>query len=234
MKAKSECVAPREASLGGVCEIMRMFQAACAASHRPAARPTRGSGLGAIIETIGVTGAGITADKLPVCAVSVGEDELRGLDPSKVKGHLAAWNYFQTIDTPQNKEFVKKFQDKYGKDRVTDDPIEAAYYQVYFWKLAVEKAGATDVDKVREALRTGIEFDAPGGKVKVDPETQHTYKFFRMGKTREDKQFDIVYTSPEVIKPDPYPQVAFPGWKCDWTKGGVKRGKEVEIQKKST
>src|SRR5437773_438170 len=124
-----------------------------------------------------LAGAGITADKLPVCAVSVGEDELRGLDPSKVKGHLAAWNYFQTIDTPQNKEFVKKFQDKYGKDRVTDDPIEAAYYQVYFWKLAVEKAGATDVDKVREALRTGIEFDAPGGKVKVDPETQHTYKF---------------------------------------------------------
>ena len=181
-----------------------------------------------------LAGAGITADKLPVCAVSVGEDELRGLDPSKVKGHLAAWNYFQSIDTPSNKKFVADFK-KYAKDekRVTDDPIEAAYYQVYFWKLAVEKAASTDVDKVREALRTGIEFDAPGGKVKVDPETQHTYKFFRMGKTRDDNQFDIVYTSPEVIKPDPYPQVAFPGWKCDWTKGGVERGKAVEIQKKS-
>src|SRR6266851_972602 len=181
-----------------------------------------------------LAGAGITADKLPVCAVSVGEDELRGLDPSKVKGHLAAWNYFQSIDTPQNKEFVKKFQDKYGKDRVTDDPIEAAYYQVYFWKMAVEKAGDIGVDKVREAFKSNIEFDAPGGKVKVDPETQHTYKFFRMGKTRDDNQFDIVYTSPEVIKPDPYPQVAFPGWKCDWTKGGVERGKAVEIQKKSS
>src|SRR5205085_3610006 len=96
--------------------------------------------------------AGITADKIPVCAVSVGEDELRGLDPSKVKGHLAAWNYFQSIDTPKNKEFVKKFQEKYGKDRVTDDPIAAAYAQVYLWKNAVEKAGSTDVNKVRYAF----------------------------------------------------------------------------------
>jgi urea transport system substrate-binding protein len=173
---------------------------------------------------------GITADKVPVCAVSVGEDELRGLDPSKVKGHLAAWNYFQSIDTPKNKEFVKKFKDKYGQDRVTDDPIEAAYYQVYFWKLAVEKAGSTDVDKVREALLSGtIEFDAPGGKVKVDPKSLHTYKYFRMGKTRDDKQFDVVYTSPDLIQPDPYPQVAFPGWSVDHTKGGITRGEEVKI-----
>src|SRR5438132_12760277 len=95
---------------------------------------------------------GITADKVPVVAVSVGEDELLGLDPSKVKGHLAAWNYYQSINTPKNKEFVKKFKDKYGQDRVTDDPIAAAYAQVYLWKNAVEKAGSTDVDKVREAF----------------------------------------------------------------------------------
>jgi urea transport system substrate-binding protein len=178
-----------------------------------------------------LAGVGITADKIPVCAVSVGEDELRGLDPAKVKGHLAAWNYFQTIDTPKNKEFVKKFQDKYGEDRVTDDPIEASYYQVYFWKLAVEKAGSIDVDEVRKALLTGqIQFDAPGGMVKVDPKTQHTFKTFRMGKTRDDKQFDVVYTSPNPIEPDPYPEVAFPGWHCDWTKSGVTRGKEVKIE----
>src|SRR5438128_1178415 len=99
---------------------------------------------------------GITADKVPVVAVSVGEDELRDLDPKTVKGHLAAWNYFQSVNTPKNKEFVKRFQDKYGKDRVTDDPIAAAYAQVYLWKLAVEKAKSTDVDKVRKAVR-GIE-----------------------------------------------------------------------------
>ncbi len=177
---------------------------------------------------------GITADKCPVVAVSVGEDELRGLDPAKVKGHLAAWNYFQSIDTPVNKEFVKKFKAKYGADRVTDDPIEAAYFGVYFWKLAVEKAGTTDVDKVREAIvhgsGDGIEFDAPEGKVRLDPKTQHTYKYFRMGKIRDDKQFDIIYTT-DLIAPDPYPQIAFPGWHVDWTKGGLTKGAEVKVVK---
>lgn len=171
---------------------------------------------------------GITADKIPVVAVSVGEDELRTLDPSKVKGHLAAWNYFQSVDTEANRKFVANFKAKYGKDRVTDDPIEAAYMMVYFWKMAVEKAGSTDVDKVRDAFKSNIEFDAPGGKVKLDPKTQHTYKPFLMGKIREDKQFDIVYKTP-LIEPDPYPQVAFPGWKCDWLKGPPVRGAEVKV-----
>jgi urea transport system substrate-binding protein len=170
-------------------------------------------------------------DQIPVVAVSVGEDELRGLDPSKVKGHLAAWNYYQSVDTPKNKEFVKKFQAKYGPDRVTDDPIAAAYAQVYLWKLAVEKAKSTDVAEVRKALLTGIEFDAPEGKIKVDPKNQHVYKKFRMGRIRGDKQFDIVYETPEWIEPDPYPQVAFPGWHCDWTGKGVTKGKKVELSK---
>ncbi len=172
---------------------------------------------------------GIKADKTPVCAVSVGEDELRGLDKlDAFKGHLAAWNYYQSVDTAKNKEFVKKFQDKYGKDRVTDDPIEAAYIGVYFWAEAVKKAGSTDVDKVREAFKSNIEFDAPGGKVKLDPETQHTYKPFLMGRIREDKQFDIVHST-KLIKPDPYPQEVFEGWHCDWTKKGVTKGKEVTV-----
>jgi urea transport system substrate-binding protein len=174
-------------------------------------------------------GQGITADEVPVVSVSMGEHELRSLLPSVVKGHLAAWNYFQSVNTPKNKEFVEKFNDEFGSERVTGDPIEAAYFQVYLWKMAVEKAGGTDVDKVRAALQSGIEFDAPEGKVKVDPKTQHTYKWFRMGRVRADRQFDIIYESPSWIEPDPYPQVAFPGWHCDWTKGGITRGPEVKI-----
>ncbi|MFO0969621.1 MAG: urea ABC transporter substrate-binding protein [Gemmataceae bacterium] len=174
---------------------------------------------------------GITADKIPVVAVSVGEDELRGLDPAKVKGHLAAWNYFQSLKTPKNQEFVKKFQAKYGKDRVTDDPIAAAYCQVYLWKNAVEKAKSFEVDAVRKAMLAGdIAFDAPEGPVKVDPKNLHVYKAFRMGKIRDDKQFDIIYETPP-IEPDPYPQVAFPGWSVDHTKGGIVKGKEVKIGK---
>ncbi len=107
--------------------------------------------------------------------------------------------------------------------------MEAAYFQVYFWKLAVEKAGSFDVDKVRESLGSAIEFDAPGGRVKLDPKTHHTYKRFRMGRIRDDKQFDIVYEAPELIEPDPYPQVAFPGWHCDWTQNGVTQGPEVNF-----
>jgi urea transport system substrate-binding protein len=173
---------------------------------------------------------GITADKVPVVAVSVGEDELRDLTPATVKGHLAAWNYFQSIDSPENKSFVARFQKMYGKDRVTDDPIAAAYAQVYLWKNAVEKAKSTDVDKVREAfVKMGpIGFDAPEGKIKVDPKNLHVYKAFYMGKIRDDKQFDIIYkTAP--IEPDPYPQVAFPGWSVDWTTTGLKKGKAVQV-----
>jgi urea transport system substrate-binding protein len=171
----------------------------------------------------------ITAKDIPVIAVSVGEDELRTLEPAKVKGHYAAWNYFQSIKSDKNKEFVEKFQAKYGKDRVTDDPIAAAYAQVYLWKLAVEKAKSFDVDKVRDAMLTGtIEFDAPEGKIKIDPKTLHTYKHFRLGKIRDDKQFDIEFETP-LIEPDPYPQIAFPGWSCDHTKGGVTKGQSVKV-----
>src|SRR5262249_40959371 len=156
----------------------------------------------------------------PVVSSHVAEDELRSLLPSKVKGHLAIGSYYQSLDTPKNKQFVEKFKDELGMDRVTDDPIEAAYSQVYLWKLAGDRAGSTHVDRVRDALRGGIEFDAPGGKVKVDPKTQHCYKWFRIGRVRSDRQFDIVYQSPQWIEPDPYPQVAFPGWHCDWTSDG--------------
>jgi urea transport system substrate-binding protein len=166
---------------------------------------------------------GITVDKIPIVATSVGEDELRSFLPSRVKGHLAAWNYFQSIDTTRNQEFVNRFRADRGHDRVSDDPIEAAYFQVYLWKLAVERAGSLEVDQVREAFRSGIEFEAPGGEVKVDPKAQHAYKRFRMGRVRDDRQFDIIYETPEWIEPDPYPQVAFPGWHCDWTQGGITR-----------
>jgi len=96
------------------------------------------------------------------------------------------------------------------------------------FRLPVGVTYGSDVDKVREAFKSNIEFDAPGGKVKLDPKTQHTYKPFLMGKIRDDKQFDVVYRT-DLISPDPYPQVAFPGWGCDWTKGA----KVKELEKKS-
>lgn len=147
--------------------------------------------------------AGISSEQLTTLSVSVAEEEIRGIGADVLKGHLASWNYYQTTDTPENKTFVEKYKEKYGADRVTADPIEAGYVAVYLWKAAVEKAGSTDVEKVKEAAK-GLEFDAPEGKVTVDGENQHIYKTVRIGEVQEDGQFKELWNSGAPVKPDPY------------------------------
>jgi urea transport system substrate-binding protein len=98
---------------------------------------------------------------------------------------------------------VAAYKAKYGKDRVTDDPIEAGYFGVYLWKMAVEKAGSTEVAKVKEAAK-GIQFKAPGGLVTIDGSNQHTAKTVRIGVVRMDGQVDEVWNSGAPVKPDPY------------------------------
>ena len=156
--------------------------------------------------------AGITQEDIPVMSVSVAEEEIRGIGTDVLEGHYAAWNYYQTTDTPENKTFVENYKAKYGEDRVTGDPIEAAYIAVYLWKEAVEKAGSFEVDKVKEAS-DGIEFNAPGGVVKIDGETQHIYKTVRIGEVQADGQFKEVWNSGEQVKPDPYLK------SYDWAEG---------------
>lgn len=147
--------------------------------------------------------AGITANDIPTMSVSIAEEEIRGIGAEYMKGHYAVWNYFQSTDTPENKEFVKKYKARYGQDRVTDDPIEAAYFQVYLWAEAVKKAGSTDVDKVREAARE-LEFTAPEGLVRIDKENQHTWKTVRIGQVTEEGQFKELWSSGEPVRPDPF------------------------------
>jgi len=147
--------------------------------------------------------AGFTADTLPVISVSIAEDEIRGIGADNVVGQLVAWNYYETTNTPENTKFVAAYKAKYGADRVTDDPIEAGYFGVYLWKLAVEKAGSTDVDAVRKAAK-GISFAAPEGKVTIDGDTQHTYKTVRIGKIRADGLIDEIWATGGPVKPDPY------------------------------
>ncbi|MDB5302902.1 MAG: urtA [Phycisphaerales bacterium] len=152
---------------------------------------------------------GLTAEKCPIMAFSVAEDELRSMETEKLVGHLAAWNYYQAIDAPGNKAFVEAFK-KYcashklpgGDARVTDDPIEAAYFGVYVWKAAVEKAGSFDIEKVIPAV-AGLEFDAPGGKKKMDMINHHTWKPVLIGSIKADGQFDIVKTT-ELVHPDSF------------------------------
>ncbi|MEG3967990.1 urea ABC transporter substrate-binding protein [Microcoleus sp. T2B6] len=147
--------------------------------------------------------AGLKPDDLPVMSVSVAEEEVRAIGPSNIAGHLVVWNYFQTVDTPENRKFVKAYKARYGENRVTDDPIEAAYLGVYLWKQAVEKAGSTNVVKVRAAAKN-IEFAAPSGKVKIDAQTQHIWKTVRIGKVRVDGQIEEIWNSGAPVQPDPF------------------------------
>lgn len=147
--------------------------------------------------------AGITAKDLTTLSVSVAEEEIRGIGVDVLEGHLAAWNYYQTTDTPENKTFVENYKKKYGADRVTADPIEAGYNAVYLWAAAVEKAGSVDVEKVKEAAK-GLELNAPEGKIKIDGDNQHIYKPVRIGEVQADGQFKEVWNSGEPVKPDPF------------------------------
>ncbi len=149
--------------------------------------------------------AGFTADTLPVMSVSIAEDEVRGIGADIIKDQLVAWNYYQTVDTPENKTFVAAYKAAYGADRVTDDPIEAGYFGVYLWKKLVEAAGSFDVDKIKAIAKTAdIEFKAPEGLVKIDGENHHTWKTVRIGKIRADGLIDTVFASDGPIVPDPF------------------------------
>jgi urea transport system substrate-binding protein len=157
-------------------------------------------------------------------AFSVAEDELRGMDTSALVGHLAAWNYYQSVDTPQNKKFVTAFKAfarkgnlPGGDKRVTDDPMEAAYLGVYIWKQAVEKAKSFEVDAVRKAVY-GQEFLAPGGKIRMDEANHHTYKPVLIGEILKDGQFKVVSRSKGLVKAEPWSQYTSPDKGCDWVK----------------
>ncbi|OPY61218.1 MAG: Aliphatic amidase expression-regulating protein [Syntrophorhabdaceae bacterium PtaU1.Bin034] len=150
--------------------------------------------------------AGISAKDIPTMSVSIAEDEIRGIGADNLLGHYAAWNYFMSMKTPENDTFVKNYKAKYGTNRVTDDPIEAAYFGVYLWSEAVKKAGTTDVAKVRESVK-GISYKAPEGLVSISKINNHTSKLVQIGKVRSDGQFDIVWTSGKFVEPDPFPSL---------------------------
>jgi urea transport system substrate-binding protein len=173
--------------------------------------------------------ANVDPDKLPVVSTSISEDELRSFLPEQVRGHYAVASYFQSLDSSDNRRWIEDFRDEFGYDRVTGDAMEAGWCLVHLWKAAVEKAGTFDTEAVRQAFRDGLEFAGPGGLTRLDPRTQHCSRFFRVGRIRADRQFDIVHASDAPLDPDPYPQIAFPGWRCDWTADGLTRGPEVAL-----
>ena len=146
--------------------------------------------------------AGIDPEEIPIMAVSFAEEELRRLGEGVATGHYSVWSYFQSLALPSNQMFVNNYKARYGKERVTSDPIEAAYYQVYLWKAAVEKAQSFATDDVRRAA-IGISYPAPGGEVQIAP-NHHVSKNFRIGKILPTGQFEVVWDVPDKIEPLPW------------------------------
>ncbi|MCF4121127.1 urea ABC transporter substrate-binding protein [Antribacter sp. KLBMP9083] len=147
--------------------------------------------------------AGMSADDMPVVSVSIAEEEVGGIGVENIEGQLTAWNYYQTVDSPENTAFVEAFKAEYGEDRPTSDPMEAAYTSLYLWKAMVEKADSFAVDDV-VAAADGITYDAPEGKVVVNGENHHIAKTALIGKIGADGLIHTEWSSEEPIEPDPY------------------------------
>ncbi|WP_051133878.1 urea ABC transporter substrate-binding protein [Methylocystis sp. ATCC 49242] len=151
-----------------------------------------------------LTDAGLSAGKLPVVSVSIGEEELRSLPIDNLQGHYSAWSYFAAIKTPENERFIRNFRAKYGEDRVTSDVIATSYFSVRLWAKAVQEVQSLDVQRVKRTMLTET-LDAPEGLVSVDPYTQHAWRSFSVGKIRPDGQIELVWTVDHPIRPVPYP-----------------------------
>lgn len=165
----------------------------------------RASNAGAVFNTLNgdsnvaffkeYTNAGLTPQKMPVVSVSIAEEEVQGIGAQNIAGQLTAWNYYQTLDNPVNKAFVKAFKDKYGQNRVTSDPMEAAYVSVYLWKNTVEKGKSFDVKAIQDNCG-GVTFDAPEGLVTIDGGNHHITKTARIGEIHPDGLIYTIWESP--------------------------------------
>jgi|HubBroStandDraft_4_1064222.scaffolds.fasta_scaffold79607_2 urea transport system substrate-binding protein len=181
---------------------------------------------------------GLKAQDVPVVAFSVGEEELRGIDTKPLLGHLAAWNYFMSIDTPQNKAFIAAWKDYVkthnlpgGDKRVTNDPMEATYIGMHMWAQAVEQAGTTDVDAVRQAAGYQTFMSPDGFNISLDAKNHHLHKPVFIGEVQADGQFQVVWKTEGPIRaeawspfiPESAKKVA--DWTYPWVCGNCTEGK---------
>ncbi len=163
---------------------------------------------------------GVSAQDIPVVAFSVGEEELSGIDTKPLVGHLAAWNYFESVDTPANKDFIEKWHKFTGKkELVTNDPMEATYIGFNMWVKAVEKAGTTDPAKVQDALIGVSVPNLTGGYATMMP-NHHITKPVLIGEIQDDGQFEVVSETKGTVVGDEWSDF-LPGSKdliSDWRK----------------
>jgi urea transport system substrate-binding protein len=159
----------------------------------------------AFYKQLKAAGIDMTEESPLVLTISVTEDEIRGIGGENIEGAYACMKYFQSLDNRNNEQFVAAFKKMWGDDMVIGDVTQAAYLGPWLWKAAVEKAGSFDVDKIREAS-PGIVFDkAPEGYVKIH-ENHHLWSKTRVGRARQDGQYDMVFETAQLVEPDPFPE----------------------------
>jgi urea transport system substrate-binding protein len=173
----------------------------------------------------GLRKAGISA---PTLSMSASEVEFAGMGADMPVGDYAVWNYFQSVDSPENSRFVQRYKARYGDKAVTSDPMEAGYIGVKLWAQAVRDAESSAPEDVVKAI--GEEsLAAPEGLVSVDATTHHCWKSVRVGRLRADGQFSILWSSQGPVRPRPFPiyrsrvewqqylQELYQGWGGQWT-----------------
>ncbi len=147
--------------------------------------------------------AGSTPEKLPVLSFVIAEDELRRFPSGDMAGHYSSWDYFQSLDRPENVAFVRKFKARFGEDRVVSDSMVAAHNALMIWAQAVREAENSRANVVLQHFdRQSL--DAPEGVVTIDPGSRIAWRPFYIGKARVDGQFDVVYSITKPIHPATY------------------------------
>jgi urea transport system substrate-binding protein len=183
-------------------------------------------------------GAGITSANTPILSFSIDEQGLRSLNAADLAGDYAAWTYFQSVATPENEEFVRRFHEKYPQHTLTD-PMETAYVGVKVWAKAVNEAQGLEPKKIRRAI-LNQRLKGPGGEVRIDPDTQYCFRTPRIGQIQADGHFKVVWTAPAPVRPEPYPNTRtaeawraflhdlYTGWGNRWA------APETDLPKKKT
>jgi urea transport system substrate-binding protein len=180
----------------------------------------------------GLRKAGITPQKTPTISFSVDAASLRDIDARKVAGDYAAWSYFASLPGKRNKEFIQRYQQRWGEFKPVTDAMEAAWIGVQLWAKAVRIGGSADPESVVVAI-DGLSLDAPEGDgVSMDKENQHTWKYFNIGQVTPDGTFRVVHSLPSTLPPIPYPSYKtkaeweqfqldlYNGWGKRWSRSG--------------
>jgi branched-chain amino acid transport system substrate-binding protein len=169
-------------------------------------------GTGAILLYEAYYDAGINTADMPIASLATTEAEVAGMRPEVAAGNLTAASFFETLDTPQARRFVSNFKARFGENAPVTASAEAAYFQVHLYARALELSGGDDPDAIAKNLR-GLEYEAPQGRVRIDPDNHHTELWARIARLDNSGRFEILWQSETRVKPDPYfVTSSYEGW----------------------